>query len=370
MPSAFLTQGPLKLKPIDLLFNFLQSPIKYCKISVSEASIFFSSFACSTIQFVTILVTPIDGGNNVITPKDFVLTILELYKNKTELKNVAGKEVEYMVQKNMINACYGMCVTDPCKDEITYEKNTWITKKNDIKKTLEEYNKSRRRFLYYPWGVWVTAYARANLFNGIMEFGDDYIYSDTDSIKVKNVDKHKDYFVKYNAKITEKIQMCLSQYEIPIEMACPKTKFGVEKPLGVWDYEGQYSRFKTLGAKRYLTEKDGKICITVAGVSKESGAEYLKYKYKTNDEIFNNFKEGLLFPAHYDDNGVDKNGSGKLCHTYIDFETEGDVIDYMGKKYHYKEASGVHLENTDYEMSLDAEFVRLLNNIRMSYMTI
>lgn len=297
-------------------------------------------------------------------PKDFVLTILELYKNKTELKGVEGKEVEYMVQKNMINSCYGMCVTDPCKDDIYYNEKGWHTEEVNVSTVLEKYNKNGRRFLYYPWGVWVTAYARTNLFNGIMEFGDDYVYSDTDSIKVKNADKHKEYFEQYNKNITNKVYQCLNRYEIPLSMAHPKTKDGVEKPIGVWDYEGQYSRFKTLGAKRYLTEKNDKISITIAGVAKSNGTEYLKYKYKTNDAIFENFNEGIIFPANYDDNGVEKNGSGKLCHTYMDFNMEGDIIDYMGKKYHYKEASGVHLENTDYELSFESEFKKLLCGIK------
>lgn len=39
-------------------------------------------------------------------PKDFVLAILELYKDKTELKGVSDKAAEYQVAKGMINSCY------------------------------------------------------------------------------------------------------------------------------------------------------------------------------------------------------------------------------------------------------------------------
>lgn len=302
-------------------------------------------------------------------PKDFILTILELYKDKTELKGVEGKEVEYLVSKGMINSCYGMCVTDPCKDDNIYENNQWTTKKADIEYLIDKYNRNNNRVLYYPWGVWVTAYARRNLFTGILEFGDDYIYSDTDSIKVLNVEKHMSYIEEYNKKITSKINKCLRYYRVPTKMANPKTIKGVNKPMGVWDFEGTYSRFKTLGAKRYITEQNGELSITIAGVSKTAGLKYLKYKYKTNDNIFKNFVENLHFPSSYYCDGKEENGSGKLCHTYIDQTMYGELTDYMGNTCTYYEESGVHMENTEYTLSLTAEFVNLLLGIKGGHLT-
>lgn len=297
-------------------------------------------------------------------PKDLILTILELYKDKTELKGVEEKIVEYLVSKGMINAVYGMCVTDPCRDEILYEENIWSTKKADVASLIDRYNKNNQRVLYYPWGVWVTAYARRNLFSGILEFKDDYIYSDTDSLKVLNIDAHRDYIEKYNKEVTEKVRKCLEYYDIDISMASPKTIKGVTKPIGVWDYEGMYTRFKTLGAKRYMTEQDGELSITIAGVSKKAGIEYLKHTYGNNTNVFKAFVEDLEFPAVYDKDGIEANGSGKLCHTYIDTYMEGEIIDYMGNKYIYNEQSGVHMENTEYTLGLDSEFKRLLMGIK------
>lgn len=297
-------------------------------------------------------------------PKDLILTILELYKDKTELKGVEEKIVEYLVSKGMINAVYGMCVTDPCRDEILYEENIWSTKKADVASLIDRYNKNNQRVLYYPWGVWVTAYARRNLFSGILEFKDDYIYSDTDSLKVLNIDAHRDYIEKYNKEVTEKVRKCLEYYDIDVSMASPKTIKGITKPIGVWDYEGMYTRFKTLGAKRYMTEQDGELSITIAGVSKKAGIEYLKHTYGNNTNVFKAFVEDLEFPAVYDKDGIEANGSGKLCHTYIDTYMEGEIIDYMGNKYIYNEQSGVHMENTEYTLGLDSEFKRLLMGIK------
>lgn len=297
-------------------------------------------------------------------PKDLIITILELYKSKTELKGVEEKIVEYLVSKNMINSVYGMCVTDPCRDEFLYEDNTWTPKKANSDILIGKYNHSKNRVLYYPWGVWITAYARRNLFSGILEFKDDYIYSDTDSIKVVNVEKHKEYIEKYNIEIKEKIERCLDFYGIPLDMAHPKTIKGIVKPMGVWDYEGMYTRFKTLGAKRYMTEKNGEISITIAGVGKEAGLRYLRHTYGDNTNIFNAFVENLHFPSTYDRNGIEDNGSGKLCHTYIDEYMEGEIIDYMGNKYVYNEQSGVHMENTDYTLGLEETFGKLLLGIK------
>ena len=297
-------------------------------------------------------------------PKDFILTILELYKDKTELKGVEGKEVEYLVSKGMINSCYGMCVTDPCRKEITFKDGLWGENSLNVEELLEKYNRNMNRFLCYAWGVWVTAYAKRNLFTGIVEFNNDYIYSDTDSLKVINIDKHRKYIEDYNKKVTEKINKCLEYHDIDKSMSTPKTIQGKVKPLGVWDYEGMYTRFKTLGAKRYMTESNGDISITIAGVGKEAGIRYLKHTYKTNDKIFEAFTEDLHFPPSYDRNGVDDNGSGKLCHTYIDTHMEGEVIDYMGVKGSYCENSGVHMENTDYTLGLEESFKKLILGIK------
>ena len=113
-----------------------------------------------------------------------------------------------------------------------------------------------------------------------------------------------------------------------------------------------------------MTERNGEIEITIAGVSKKAGIRYLKHKYKTNDKIFEAFKEDLYFPPHYDNDSNDDNGSGKLCHTYIDELCEGEIIDYMGNKWKYREESAVHLENTEYSLSLDFMFKQLLNGIK------
>ena len=296
-------------------------------------------------------------------PVDYVKTILELYEKKTTLKGVEGKEVEYQVSKENVNSAYGMSVTDPCRCEIIFDREEgWSRQEPDYEELLDKYNKSTQRFLYYAWGVWITAYARANLWSGILEFGKDYIYSDTDSLKVYNMENHKKYIEEYNKNITKKVNACLEEYNIDKSKACPKTIKGIEKPLGVWDYEGTYSKFKTLGAKRYMYVEDNELHITIAGVGKKAGAEYLKWKYKTIPSIFKNFNEGLVFPASYGEEG--KNASGKLCHTYVDGYVSGYIEDYLGKTSRFEEFSLVYLEPTEYSLSLDEAFKNYLLGLK------
>lgn len=293
--------------------------------------------------------------NKGYLPKELIEVILELYKNKTTLKGVEDKVVEYLVSKGMLNSIYGMCVTDICRDEYFYN-GEWGKIECNKQDELDKYNSSNTRFLYYPWGVWVTAYARYNLFTGILECGDDYIYADTDSVKIMNKDKHKEYFDNYNENIVKKINQCLRYYNLSILEACPKTIKGVKKPIGVWDYEGSYDKFKTLGAKRYMYEIEGDIHITISGVKKSNGEDYLRYKYKTIDNIFKHFTDHLLFPAEYKVNGETKTATGKLTHTYIDDYKSGTIVDYLGNEGYFSEMSSVHMEKASYEMSLDFDF--------------
>ena len=44
--------------------------------------------------------------------------------------------------------------------------------------------------------------------------------------------------------------------------------------MGVYEYEGS-SRFRTLGAKKYCAESEGRLKLTCAGVGKKSGSEHL-----------------------------------------------------------------------------------------------
>lgn len=325
-------------------------------------------------------------------PRAMIMAILHLYKNKTELKGVEGKETEYMVSKNMINASFGMAVTAIVRPEIIYNSE-WDTEQEDTIEQLVDYNDNYNRFLFYPWGVWVTAHARYNLWQAIFEAGEDYVYSDTDSVKMLNPEKHEEFFKHYNTEMKLKLLKMCNHYNIPSSMCHPKTKKGEEKWIGVWEDEGIYRTFRTIGAKRYMVEDSkGAFSFTISGVNKKIGCPYLLNTFTSctseenrklfelayspdsrlekeskeamdkvlelhnsgklsYDNIFENFTEGLYFPAGH---------TGKSTITYIDNPTYAKITDYLGNTRTCIELSSIHMEPQDYSLSRSAEYINFL----------
>ena len=297
-------------------------------------------------------------------PKPLIESVLELYEKKTTLKGVDGKEAEYMNGKENLNANYGMMVMNIVRDEVEYtgdSEQPWDTIKGNAELQLEKYNKNAGRFLYYPWGIYITAYARRNLWSAILECGNDFKYADTDSVKITNYQKHKAFFDNYNNEIQEKIKKCLEFHNIPVEKAFPKNKFGEAKPLGVWELETEkenYKRFKTLGAKRYLVEyQSGKMALTVSGVNKSKAMDYLQnIKGYDNDTIFNLFDFGKF--------DLPPGASGKLSVTYIDSPIEGYIKDYQGALAPYSEQTASAITPAPYSMKMTESVHEYLDYIQ------
>ena len=328
-------------------------------------------------------------------PRALILAILDLYENKTSLKGIDDKVIEYMVSKNMINAAFGMAVTDIVRPEFIYEDG-WSKEPADKDSQLSSYNDSFNRFLFYAWGVWVTAHSRHYLWDGILEFKEDYIYSDTDSIKGLNFDYHMKWFEFSNAKHIIKLQAMCSHYSIPFEKCSPKTKKGVTKCIGLWEIEDSYKRFKTIGAKRYIYQysSSDELTFTVSGVNKKFAMPYLLYRFGGakyhNDEWLKIFKKAYSDIKEENREAMDKviweyrnsqldydnvikqfrnnmwippEFTGKMTMAYIDNPTSGIVTDYNGVSNMYTELSSTHAEKQDYTMSLSESYEKFLKGI-------
>lgn len=310
-------------------------------------------------------------------PKALIECVLQLYNDKTKLKGIEGKEELYQVAKALLNAFYGMCVTNPLSDDIIFDdENGWSTNEIDDKYQLSaKLSESENKYssvLSFAWGVWVTAYARKNLLDMVYIIGDDVIYCDTDSIKYMNYTKYENDIECYNEELFNRAIRVANRYKIDIEKLSPKDIKGKIHKIGIFTDEGNYSHFKTLGAKRYLTCKDNKyIQITVSGVSKKDFYRYLKsiyggevaenkqYYISPSDEItqqiFDMFADGLSIPAEY---------TGKQTHTYITDFYECVLTDYNGIKSKVSEYNYIHLEPQPYKLGLKDEFEELITIYR------
>lgn len=208
-------------------------------------------------------------------PQPLLDETISYYRKKTELKNVEGQEIYYMKSKNKLNSIYGMMAQNPAKETILFKDNDYVKDDIPLAERLKEAN--RRAFLAYQWGCWVTAWARYRLEEGIKLAGDQFVYCDTDCVKyVQQIDWNP-----YNAK---RIKDSIANG------AYADDPSGERHYMGVYEQEKTDQRFKTLGAKKYAFEQDGKTYITVAGVNKKLGGKELE-RFGGLDA----FNEGFIF---------------------------------------------------------------------------
>lgn len=303
-------------------------------------------------------------------PKPYIEAVLDRYGNKTKLKGVAGREEDYMASKRDTNSLFGMLVTMLDRPEIIYKNNEWgIDSTKKLDDIINEYNDKDTRFINFLWGVIVTAITRNNLMHTICdELKDDYGYSDTDSGKFTNYEKHKAYFENWNKGVDARITAVCSALDLSEDLFRPKTIKGEIKTLGYWDFDGHYTRFKALRAKAYMyttqaqPDAPEELHLTMSGVSKTEAVKFLLYKYNNDiDAIFDAFDENLLITGEqFDAEGNRHGGTGKLTHLYNDEEFTAELTDYTGRTQTVHELSSVNLSPCDFEIGFPEVFKKFL----------
>lgn len=203
-------------------------------------------------------------------PKPLRDLLLQQYQDKTTLKGV--DDYLYSKSKNKFNSNYGMMVQNPIKPDLILQDGI-ITESFDrsTQELIDEYH--RKGWLPYQWGVYVTAYARLKLERGLHSIPyEDFIYCDTDSIKC--LGDHRNDFERLNETLID-------------ERLCAEDTRGRRHYMGIYEFEGSYKSFKTLGAKKYAYEDETGLHVTISGVNKNIGADELK--------TIENFKPGFVF---------------------------------------------------------------------------
>lgn len=266
-------------------------------------------------------------------PKSLWDYTLQLYADKTTLKGVEERYDEYMRAKQFVNSLYGMCVTNTIKPDVEFNAGDWhcpdkLTPEEMHDKLVQ--NKTRG-FMNYAVGVWVTSYARRNLWRAIVALDDVVVYCDTDSIKCLNVPKVKQYVDEYNAVVFEKLRAASEYFGAPDTDFAPLDIHGNPHPIGVFDFDGHYNEFITLGAKKYAYDNnDGTgVHITVSGVPKSYGATLNNINEFRTGLVFQPTPERAKYISHYDDNGAVLDFGGKLweCGTGICLQPTSYTLD-------------------------------------------
>ena len=264
-------------------------------------------------------------------PKPMREVIQHYYQDKTDLKNVAGQELYYHMAKAKLNSIYGMCVQSPVKQNIDYVDDSFIERHEDERVLLDQSND--KAFLSYAWGVWTTARAREHLEIAIKMCGDRFVYCDTDSVKF--IDDGFVDFTEYNKQRSAESEK---------NGGVAYDRSGRKYHLGLYDNEGTYKYFVTMGAKKYAyVDHHNKLHITVAGVGKKKGAAELE----TAGGI-KKFKEGFTFFA--------AGGTESVYNDNPDIEQierEGHVL---------KITSNVLIRQSTYTLGVTGEYRTILNH--------
>ena len=206
-------------------------------------------------------------------PEPIRKTVLKYFYRKCELKNLIENCTDkaerdnykylYNKEKSRLNGIFGMMYTSPVRPKIVMDHDgKWTEEVPNIEEALEKYNNSRNSFLIYAWGAWTTSLNRKHLQTLLDITGDDTIYCDTDSSKAMINPRIRERIEAENDKIIKECE----------ERGAYADIHGKRYYIGLYELDGEYDEFITLGAKKYAyTDKEG-FHITVAGVDPKAGA--------------------------------------------------------------------------------------------------
>ena len=268
--------------------------------------------------------------------------LLKMYFDKTTLKD--KDYYYYMKQKNKFNSTFGCMLTDICQDNVEYNQNNPTKPFKKVKdmpysSKLSKYYNSKNSFLSYQHGIWVTAWCRYRLQKAIDLLGEYMVYCDTDSVKYIDSLANQNLREKLNEEILQDIKDCGKN--------CTVEYKGKYYTLGLWEDDGDYVQFKSLGAKKYCyTTADEQIHITVSGLSKTKAE-----KWFSEHGGIEKFAPGTIIPPEC---------SGRTTSAYndrispIDLQV-GDETITVG--------SNIVIQDTTYEFGITDEYSKLITSI-------
>lgn len=247
-------------------------------------------------------------------PPSLRTEIEKYYSMKTGLKNVEGMETYYQKSKARLNSIYGLMAQCPVTQSITYINGEFIESDKPEDELLAA--AIRRAFTCYQWGCWCTSWSRYMLQQGIDACGTDFVYCDTDSVKYRHGDPAIEKRLEQINK--ERMELALKNG------AWANDPEGIPHYMGVFESEGVYQEFKTMGAKKYVYRyPDGPLKCTIAGVNKKLGGPELEkhggikafqdgftfYDAGGTESVYNDLKE----PMHIIREGRELSITSNVC---------------------------------------------------------
>ena len=275
-------------------------------------------------------------------PIEFIELIQTYYRNKTELKGIPEKVYLYNSSKAKINALYGMAAQKTIKASTVFTDNPeqlYTEEEPDEQAQIDA--SIRKAFLPFSIGVWVTAWARYWLEQAIILIhetpGAMFLYTDTDSVKFTGeVD-----FSQLNERIKSQ-SIKTGSYATD-----PKGKVHY---MGVYENEGTYKRFATMGAKKYMYEDEKGIHLTVAGL--------VKYDKEGNEISANEIVSLGGFDAFK--NGTEFIKAGGIEAIYND---EKHITNLQIDGHEVEVTRNVCLKPSTYTFGLADDYIRLLKKL-------
>lgn len=294
--------------------------------------------------------------------------VMIYYQRKSQLKKAGqDKTTAYLLAKEMVNAGYGMMCEKLHISEIVYdEEKGWYEDQPKPEEVDGKYEKEIfgedyaeggkkpvRNKLPAVWGIYTTSTARYNLLTMVAKINADALYCDTDSVYVSNYKKYAHWIEMYNREVRKRNGVLIEKWN---EMHRGNEKI---KPIRKEDFldlgtfdpiskGGLYTRFKTLGAKRYLKEsKEEGLEQTVAGLPKGKLKEWCE---RNGYEPFSFFEDEMVIP------------NVKNAHCYNDEAHERIITDEDGRSELMQECSSCGIFEVDFGLSMSDLYMQLIED--------
>lgn len=318
-----------------------------CKMTLTEIDL---QIILQQYNYKYISVQDVYTAEKGMLPTEYRRVIKHYYQQKTKLKSAqkADENARYWYgkNKNLLNAVYGMSAQDPVHAKIQY-----VGRGHENPYSISDYESGADERLQkapfpYQWGVWTTALARRALQQGIQcawrdkrnkSKGSRLVYSDTDSIKI-------DGKIDLSSINRRRIDQALKHGAYAVD------DVGEVHYMGVYQVDGVYDNFVSLGAKRYADIEKGHMNITVSGVTKKRNPDTGEYLAVQELGSLQNFREGFIFEK-----------AGGTASLYNDADDFYYTDPQTGNQIHI--TNNVVILQSTYQLSNDIEYLDLLDEI-------